>query len=387
METVGFFRKKSPVWGICVSIFLSFVLFCLLLTAFVARSAISLINNMDTAVTTMLEDKSFRTKIARTIQSFTPEDSISTGEITQLMDDEKIAEAIGEFSSAWMNDVMENETDPMDALAEVLKDPQKADQYENAIQRSLAKLGKDDEALLEGANKLAEKYEFEAIQEGSSNLEIAVAVMEGTRGKLTVDLEEITEYVVETRAVVHSVSIAIPMFSTALFTIFNLVVIGIFYGLFLLLTRHLVKPGLCLGIPYVLTGVLLLFVSSLDLATIVGNFVDIPKEYQFVFGVLVSPVFTSGLIAVIIGGSMVVGSSTGLILLKTLKKEAVPAPCGAPAADIPPICREDRPAQGDEIASAVEETPEATKTPVCPNCGEPIDGTLFCTNCGTKLEE
>jgi hypothetical protein len=257
---------------------------------------------------------------------------------------------------------------------------------------------------LDGATKLAEEHGFAPPAEGSTNLEIAISVLEGTRETADLEIEEITEYVAETQALVQDLSFVLPAFGTALFVFFNVLLVAIFYGLFTLLLRHLLKPCVYLGIPYILVGLLLLAISSLDLASIANEFVSIPEEYSFVFDILVAPIFSSGLIALIIGGILVVGSTAGLILIKALRKK--PAVAVAVAGDAPmqeeiesadaeeDVVNEEQeetemPAEPSEEAPQAEETPneEAPQVPVCPNCGKAVGDTPFCTGCGTRLKQ
>ncbi len=393
MEHTGFLRRKSPVVGIVFSAILAFLLFCILLTGFVFKSATSVLNNMSTTVTTLLEDKTFRTQIAKTIQSYAPEDSLTVGEITQLMSDEEIAGTVGELSAIWFDDIMENDADPSEAIIEALKNPEMADAYSKSLEKSMEKLDKDSADLLDAAQKLAEEHGFEPPAEGSSDLEIAIAVLEGSREKLDTEIEEVASYVVTTKKVIKNVSFALPVFTTLLFVLLNILLVAIFYGLFLLLTRHLLKPCLYLGVPYLLVGAILLVLQAINLASIVSVFVEIPKEFRFVFDVILDPLFLHGLIAVIIGGVFVAGSVTGLVLMALLRKKPQAVPAGTTDlvadkiddADVAETPEEAPVAEEPSLEkAAVDAAPQVT---VCPNCGEPLEGTVFCTNCGTRLDQ
>ena len=409
MESVGFFRKKSPIAGVIVSCFLAFLLFCLLLAGFLARSAVSLLNNVDTAVTTLMEDKTFRKEISKTILDYAPEDSVTAGEINRLMNDEELSATIGEFSSIWVSDILDNGTDPVDALIDALKDRDMEDEYEDALDKAMDELDKDTEKFMKSANKLAKKYNFRPPEEGSSNLEIAIVILEGTREKVEVEIEEVVEYVTETQEIARDYSFLLSLFSTALFIVFNILLIALFYGFTMLLVRHLVKPCLYLGAPYLLVGILLLVLSALDIGSIVGKFVSIPENYLSIFDIICGPLFVSGLIALIIGIVLTGGSVAALILMKVLKKEpeAVPAVAGYQTAYVPAADEQyvPYPEQGATAQEPMEEqaavqedvtqedaaqeasAEEVASTPVCPNCGEPVEGTLFCTNCGTRLSQ
>ena len=395
MESVGFLRKKSPVWGICVSGFLAFVLFCLLLILFVAQSALSLVTDLDGVLATVLEDEGFRKEATKLIQEYAPEDSVTSRELDSLMEDEMISETFGEFASLWMSEIIDNGEDPVDAMVEALEDPSMSRQYVRALDKALVKLGKDDEDLWKASKKLAKKYNFPVPDKNDSNLEIAVAIVEGTRDSFGEDIDDVLEYVEDAQEVVQGFSFALPVFGAMLFIVFNLLFAALFYGLFVLMVRHLIKPCLYLGIPYILVGILLLVLGALDLSAIAGNFAEIPENFHFLFGILSSPLLTGGLIAMIIGVLLTGGSTATMLLLKKSKKE----PQAATISYSISAAQEEKTSgqtviannlstaesEDQDITEEAEETTE--KTVVCPNCGEPIEGTRFCTNCGIKIEE
>ena len=395
MESVGFLRKKSPVWGICVSSFLAFVLFCLLLILFIAQSALSLVTDLDGVLANVLEDEEFRKEASKLIQEYAPEDSVTSRELDSLMEDETISETFGEFAALWMNEIIENGEDPVDALVEALEDPDMSKQYERAINKALKKLDKDDEDFWKASKKLAEKYHFPTPPRYSTNLEIAIAIVEGTREDFYEEIDDVLEYVEDTQEVVQGFSFALPIFGAVLFIVFNLLFAALFYGLFLLLVRHLLKPCLYLGIPYILVGIFMLILGMLDLSSIVGSFAEIPKNFRFLFGMLSDPLLTGGLIAMIIGVLLTGGSTATMLLLKKSKKEpqaatisySISAEQEEKTSGQTVIANNLSTAESEDqdITEEAEETTE--KTVVCPNCGEPIEGTRFCTNCGTKIEE
>jgi hypothetical protein len=311
------------------------------------------------------------------------------------MEDEMISETFGEFASLWMNEIIDNGEDPVDALLEALEDPDMSRDYERALNKALKKLDKDDEDFWKASKKLAKKYNFPVPDKNDSNLEIAVAIVEGTRDSFGEDIDDILEYVEDAQEVVQGFSFALPVFGVALFIIFNLLFAALFYGLFVLFVRNLLKPCLYLGIPYILVGIFMLILGALDLSDIAGNFAEIPEDFHFLFGMLSSPLLTGGLIAMIIGVLLTGGSTVIMLLPKKSKKEpqaatisySISAEQEEKTSGQTVITNNLSTAESEDQDITEEAEENTEKTIVCPNCGEPIEGTRFCTNCGIKIEK
>lgn len=314
----GFFRKKSSVGSIIGSTLLAFVLFLILLSLFTARSVISLLEQktLTQTVTTILDSDSIREDVANTIEQLAPENTITREQIEQALDNEDVKEAIGQFGYDWVSSITEaadTTIDPVDTLLTALENPEQAELYSEALDAAMQSAGVTDEDFYHAAQQLADELEVEPPAEGSSNLDIATEMLRNSRDKLEIKTEPIQELVSEGQTVLTAANSLLEAFSTTAFILFNAVILLVAYGLFLLVNRHLVKPLLCIGIPYILAGGLLLCIQSVD----VTSFFETTELANMLSGILLGAIFRNGMTALVIGGILTVLFIVLTILFKT----------------------------------------------------------------------
>ncbi len=333
----GFFRRKSPVAGVVVTSIIAFLLFCIVLCLFVAKCSLGLLSkgSLKSTVTVMLEDTDFRSTVTETIVLLAPEDTLAADQVAEVMEDEKIAEAIGQVGSDWFSEILDEESiDPTDAILKALENPEQKDELEQALDEAMIQLDYTDENLKEAAQELG----VEPPAAESTNLEIVSAILDGSREKIQAETGEVLELVQDVKETAGSAFAVIGLISTllgnAIFLLINVCLVLILYGLMILLLRSLHKPCYYLGGPYLLVGILMLCIASLDGAALAKSF-GLSDLAGTAINAVLHSAFSTGLIGVIVGAVLSATAITVTIIIKIInnKKEETPV-CSVPNAEI-----------------------------------------------------
>lgn len=322
----GFFRRKSPASGIFGSVLVVFVLLILLIVLFVLKSTLGLLNGsqLTKSVTTMLDDRSFREQLAETIVAIAPEDTLTVKDVQNVMQEDKIAEAIGQLGSEWFNEILDTDTgdalDPVDAVIVVLEDDDQKQLYKEALEIAMRELDCSDADLHDAAVSLSEEIGFEPPSESGDNLEIIIAVLDGSREKVRTEAAEAFEVVEDIRSNMGgllSVLSALKAFSrTITFVIVNILLTLVLYGLMVLLQRSLWKPCYYLCVPYFIVGVALICVNFVDFGSLLVSY-ELPSFAETAIRVLKDSALSTGLIGVGFGLVLIVIAVTVKIEINT----------------------------------------------------------------------
>lgn len=337
----GFLRRRSPVTGVIFTAILAFVLFCIVLCLFIAKCSLGLLSksSLTSTVTVLLDDDNFRSKVAETIVLIAPEDTLVAEQVAEVMQDEQIAQAVGQLGSEFFSGVIDSESaDPVDAMIAALENPDEQETFDAALAEAMVQLDFNDDNLHEAAEVLSEELGFEPPSKDSTNLEVVTTILDGSRDKFTAETNEMMSFVQEAKDATGEIFAWIGLLSTllgtAVFVLINLLLGLILYGLMILLLRNLWKPCYFLGVPYLLTGALLLCVASLDGVALANQF-GLSDMIGALINAALRTAFSTGLIGVIVGAVLIILAITVTIIMNIIynKKEETLV-CSVPNAEI-----------------------------------------------------
>ena len=302
----SFLRRKSPAVGAFVSVLLVIVLLLPLLAVFIARSTIGLLggSQLVQSMNTLLKDDYFRDQLSEFLEEYAPEDSLTIKDIDKFMEESEFADTIGQLSSDLLSEVLStdarDEIDPVDAAITVLE----GKQYRDALDGAMKELNFSDEDLYETAVTLSEEIGFACPPRSSDNMDIIIAVLDGSRETIRREAGDIFEIIEEVRDEYGALSALLnTLFSfsrTGFFLMLNVLIVLIAYGILLLLLRSLWKPCAFLSVPYILVGLLLACVKLVD-TEMVMELLDLPSYAEVALTILQNALFTNGLIGLVIG--------------------------------------------------------------------------------------
>ena len=318
-----FFRKKSSVAAIVLSLMLASLLFSLLLSLFIARSTLSMFEKkyLTQSVSVMLDSEVIRDGVATAIQELAPENTITKEQINDALDSPEVQEALGQFGDDLITSFLDTdnaEADPIETFLDALGDPEKEKVYGEALVIAMQEAGVSDEDFYNAATMLADELGVAPPAKDSTNMEIATDMLQKNYEKLETHIEPIREITQneETRFVFTVADTVRTWFDTWHFVLVNGIVLLVFYGLMLLLLRHLRKPLLFIGIPYMLVGGILLFIQSLD----VKSWFEMPEFVASLLDVFMGAVNRNGITALSVGGTLIVAFIVLTIVQVILRK-------------------------------------------------------------------
>jgi len=322
-EKRGFFRRKSSGVAITCALILATLLFTLLLSLYFARSALTLFEkkNVTESVSVILDSEVVHDGLADTIQQLAPENTITKEQINTALESPEVQEAIGQFGDELITDFLDTENtevDPVETFLNALNNPEQAEIYDEALEIAMREAGVSDEDFYNAATLLADELGVEPPAKDSTNMEIATDMLQKNAEKLATNIEPITQITTssETKFVFTVADTVRTWFDTLHFVLVNAIVLLLFYGILLLFLRHLWKPFLCIGIPYLFVGAILMFVRSLDIT----SWFELPAFISSLIGAFMAAVYRNGMTALIVGGTLVVAFIVLMIVQTVLRK-------------------------------------------------------------------
>lgn len=322
-EKRGFFRRKSSVAAIMFSLVLATLLFALLLSLYLVRSALTLVEkkNITQSVSVILESEVVRDGLADTIQQLAPKDTITKDQINTALDSPEVQEALGQFGDDLITSFLDTENaglDPVETFLSALENPKQAEIYSETLEIAMREARVSDEDFYNAATLLADELGVEPPATGSTNMEIATDMLKKNYGRLSTNIEPLTQMTTasETKFVFAVADSIRTWFDTFHFVLVNAIVLLVFYGLLLLFLRHLWKPFLCIGIPYVLVGALLMLIQSLDIT----SWFEMPAFVSSLIGSFMSAVSRNGITALTVGTVLIVAFTVLMIIQTVLRK-------------------------------------------------------------------
>ncbi len=319
----GFFRRKSSVAAIMFSLVLASLLFTLLLSLYLARSTLTLFEkkNLTQSISVILDSEVIRDGLADTIQQLAPENTITKEQINTALDSTEVKEALGQFGDDLINSFLDNdnaEVDPVETFINALENPEQSAAYSEALEVAMREAGVSDEDFYNAATMLAEELGVEPPAKDSTNMQIATDMLQKNHEKLATNIEPITQLTTndETKFIFDIADSVRTWFDTFHFVLVNGIVLLVFYGLLLLFLRHLWKPFLCIGIPYILVGAILMGIQSLD----VTSWFEMPVFISSLIDSFLGAIFRNGVTALAIGGTLIVAFIALMIVQTVLRK-------------------------------------------------------------------
>ncbi len=319
----GFFRRKSSVVAIMISLILASLLFAMLFSLYLSRSALTLFEkkNMTQSVSVILESEVVRDGLAETIQQLAPEDTITKEQINTALESPQVQEAIGQFGNDLVSAFLESgstDSDPVETFLNALENPEQAKIYGDALEIAMQEAGVSDEDFYNAATMLADELGVAPPSKESTNMEIATDMLKKNYDKVATNLEPIKEITAnsETKFIFEAADSIRTWFDTLHFVLVNGIVLLVFYGLLLLLLRHLWKPFMFIGVPYVLIGALLLALQSLNIT----EWFEMPEFIVSLIDSFMGALFRNGITALSVGGVLIVAFIVLMIVQSVLRK-------------------------------------------------------------------